>query len=282
MSGKIRISDYKLIVFDIDGTLQDSNHNLHPYTKDVLIKLHDARIPFTLATGKTLPAVKPLAEILEIKLPLILSNGCVIQTIDGLELEKHVLPIDITHKVITICEEGGWDLAMYMDDGIHIKELNKNLELLINYASPGLIEVGDWSRLENRLGGVHKCLVVDRTSPKKVYELEKEYRKELGDKVEYCHTLPAMLEVMPKGVSKLKSIQRLAEMMAIRMEEVMTFGDGDNDAEMLKGAGMGISLENGSKLAKASANLTIASSDENGPAIFIDKLLNDLDLKSLG
>ena len=61
----------------------------------------------------------------------------------------------------------------------------------------------------------------------------------------------------------------------------MTFGDGDNDAEMLVGAGLGVSLENGSDLAKASANLTIASSDDNGPAKFLDELLDDLALNTV-
>lgn len=112
MSRQIKLSDYKLIVFDIDGTIQDSNHNLHPYTTDVLLRLHDADIPFTLATGKNLPAVKPLAETLGIRLPLILSNGCMLQIVDGKEIEKYVLPVEITRRVIGICEEGGWDLAV--------------------------------------------------------------------------------------------------------------------------------------------------------------------------
>jgi len=69
-------------------------------------------------------------------------------------------------------------------------------------------------------------------------------------------------------------------MLGIGMEEVMTFGDDDNDTEMLDGAGFDVSHKNGCELAKASANLTIASSDENGPANFIDKLLHELALKS--
>lgn len=274
MNRQIRLSDYKLIVFDIDGTLQDSNHNLHPYTKAVLMKLHNANIPFSLATGRNLPAVKPLAEALKIRLPLILSNGCLLQTVEGRVLEKFVLPIEITHQVINICEDGGWDLAIYLDDGIYIKKMNQNLELLIDYGSPGLVEIGDWSNIADRMREAHKCLVVNRLLPKKVYELENIYEKELGDKVEYCHTLVGMLEVMPKGVSKFRAIQRLAEILGIRLEEVMTFGDGNNDAEMLEGAGLGITMENGSDLAKSSANLIIASSDENGPAKFLDQLLD--------
>jgi Cof subfamily protein (haloacid dehalogenase superfamily) len=273
MNRQIRLSDFKLIVFDIDGTIQDSNHNLHPYTKDVLLRLHDAAIPFTLATGKNLPAVKPLAETLGITLPLILSNGCMLQTVDGKQLEKYILPEEITWQVIGICEEGGWDLAIYLDDGIYIKQMNHNLALLIDYGSPGLIEIGDWLNIADRLKEAHKCLVVERSSPSKVYDLEAIYEKELGAKVEYCHTLIGMLEVMPRGVSKLSAIRKLSEILGIRMEEVMTFGDGNNDVEMLEGAGLGITMENGSDLAKACANLTIASSDKNGPAKFLDALL---------
>jgi Cof subfamily protein (haloacid dehalogenase superfamily) len=273
MNRQIRLSDYKLIVFDIDGTIQDSYHNLHPYTKEVLLKLHDANIPFTLATGKNLPAVKSLAENLDIKLPLILSNGCMLQTVGGKVLEKYVLPVEITQKVIRICKMGDWDLAIYLDDGIYIKKMNHNLDMLIDYGSPGLVEIGDWTNIAGRLNEAHKCLVVERSSPDKVYELEAVYEKELGSAVEYCHTLVGMLEVMPKGVSKFSAIRRLSEMLGIRIETVMTFGDGNNDVEMLEGAGLGIAMENGSAKAKASANMTVASSDENGPAKFLDSLL---------
>ena len=54
----------------------------------------------------------------------------------------------------------------------------------------------------------------------------------------------------------------------------MTFGDGNNDVEMLAGTGLGITVENGSNLAKSSADLTVASSDENGPAKFLSGLLD--------
>jgi Cof subfamily protein (haloacid dehalogenase superfamily) len=270
---QIRLSDYKLIVFDIDGTIQDSNHQLHPFTKEVLLKLHNTKIPFTLATGKNLPAVKPLAEILGIKIPLVLSNGCMLQTVDGKVLEKYVLPLELTRQVIEICNSGGWDLAIYLNDGIYIKKINHNLELLIDYGTPVLIEVGEWSNIDNRLVEAHKCLAVERSSPRGVYELEAIFEKELRGKVEFCHSLEDILEVMPKGVSKLSAITKVADMLGIGMKDVMTFGDGNNDVEMLEGAGLGIALQNGSEMAKASANITIASCDENGPAEFLNQLI---------
>ena len=215
MNKEIRLSDYKLIVFDIDGTIQNSNHFLSPFTKNVLLKLHNANIPFTLATGKNLPAVKSLAETLNVKLPLILSNGCMLQSVDGSVIEKNVLPVAITYQVIGICEVSGWDLAVYLDDGIYIKEMTHNLELLIEYGSPGLIEIRNWQNVADRLKDVHKCLVIERTNPTRIFELDAVFNCELGDKVGFCHTLPDMLEVMPKGVSKLSALLKLSGLLGI-------------------------------------------------------------------
>ena len=209
MIGKIKLSDYKLIVFDIDGTIQDSNHNLHPYTKKVLLKLHNARIPFTLATGKNLPAVKPLAEDLEIKLPLILSNGCVLQAVDGLEFEKHVLPIEIVLKVIKICEEGGWDLAIYLDEGIHIKKMNHNLELLIDYGSPGLIEIGEWSKIAGRFGEVHKCLVVERSSLDELLNLKKYMKRNWVTRLNIVIPCPECWRLCQRALPNSKPFKNL-------------------------------------------------------------------------
>ncbi|HUV15829.1 MAG TPA: HAD family hydrolase, partial [Pelolinea sp.] len=83
MNKQYNLSDYKLIVFDIDGTLVGSSHQLNTTTKEILLRLHQIGMPFTLATGKILPATRDQADELQIKLPLILSNGGVVQTRKG-------------------------------------------------------------------------------------------------------------------------------------------------------------------------------------------------------
>jgi len=144
---------------------------------------------------------------------------------------------------------------------------------LIEYGSPQLTEIGGWESLTKCIHEVHKCLVVDRQSRENLFLLERLYRRAIGDMVEYCHTLNEMLEVMPKGVSKLSALRRLTEMLKMDMNRVMAFGDGNNDAEMLKNVGVGIAVENATEFAKTSADLVVPSCDENGPAIFLQDLL---------
>jgi hydroxymethylpyrimidine pyrophosphatase-like HAD family hydrolase len=54
----------------------------------------------------------------------------------------------------------------------------------------------------------------------------------------------------------------------------MAFGDYDNDIGMLKAAGLGVAVQNGSTAAKASADLVIDPCDQNGPAKFLEVLMN--------
>ena len=44
----------------------------------------------------------------------------------------------------------------------------------------------------------------------------------------------------------------------------MVFGDADNDVDMIRFAGIGIAMGNGSDLAKANADYITASVDDNG------------------
>jgi hydroxymethylpyrimidine pyrophosphatase-like HAD family hydrolase len=55
-------------------------------------------------------------------------------------------------------------------------------------------------------------------------------------------------------VSKAKALETLASKFNIKQEEVMAIGDGDNDIEMVKWAGLGVSVGNGTEILKSCAN----------------------------
>ncbi len=99
MLDEIDIRDYDLIVFDIGRTIHASTHILRPIPQNSLLKLHDLQMPFTLATGKNLPATKKTVDALDVRLPLILSNGCMLQKKTGEILFKATPPETVTRMV---------------------------------------------------------------------------------------------------------------------------------------------------------------------------------------
>ena len=139
---QINLNDYKLLVFDIDGTLVGPSHILDPYTRDILLKLRDLGIHITLATGKNLPATKQIADDLEIELPLVLSNGSIIETRYGKINAKSVLPFDVTKRVVEICEAENTNLVIYIDNDIIMKEMNADIFPIYNQVTYGIVEIG--------------------------------------------------------------------------------------------------------------------------------------------
>lgn len=62
-----------------------------------------------------------------------------------------------------------------------------------------------------------------------------------------------MCDVNPKGVSKATGIRRICDLLGIRMEQVIAFGDDRNDLEMVAEAGIGVAMGNGIQAVKAVA-----------------------------
>ncbi|MDO9546476.1 MAG: HAD family hydrolase [Pelolinea sp.] len=270
----INIDQFKLFVFDVDGTILQLHHEIDPFTRSVLLDLKNNEFLVTLATGKNLKSTRKLAEILQIDLPLVLSNGCVLQSLDGVIHQKYFLPIDFLRQLIEVCERMDLDLAIHIEEDIFVKNINENISILFSYGSPSLEEVGDWESIEYLLPKAYKCLVVDRKNRERLFQLEDSMRALVGDSVNYCQTLPEMVEFMPPGVSKLTGIKTIAIEKNISMNSIMAFGDGNNDAEMLGEVGYGVAVENASNLAKNSADWVVPSCAENGPAQFLNHLIN--------
>lgn len=84
-----------------------------------------------------------------------------------------------------------------------------------------------------------------------------------------------LIEIAGRDVSKGESLKWLLRKLHIEPEECMAFGDGDNDAEMLAFAGIGIAVENASQLAKKSANFVTKAHFQDGVAIIMEEILQN-------
>jgi Cof subfamily protein (haloacid dehalogenase superfamily) len=270
----INLHDFKLIVSDIDGTLMGKDRQIYFLTKDVVSRLRAEGMYFTLATGKSLPGTISQADALEVDLPLILINGALLQTRKGEVLQQTVLTPEVTQEVITICEDRGSDLVIYMGDKILFKTMTSNIDQVYGHLTRGLCELGDWALAGDSLAGANKCLVVDTINRENLFEIGEVFEGMLNERADVIHTSTSLVEVMPKGVTKVTGIQVLAESLDVRIDEVMAFGDFDNDAAMLSAVGLGIAVENASPRAKSAAKLVIGSVEEQGPAVFLQELLD--------
>lgn len=73
-----------------------------------------------------------------------------------------------------------------------------------------------------------------------------------------------ILDIIPKNGGKEVGIQAVAERYGWKREEIMVFGDGANDANMLRWAGIGVAMGNGVEEAKAAADYVTTPVNQDG------------------
>ena len=105
-------------------------------------------------------------------------------------------------------------------------------------------------------------------------EIAKELDKKLKDKVYYTFSRPVYLEVHSPKVSKANALSFLINKYNIKNEEVMAFGDNNNDIEMLEMAGISVAGENAENVVKEKAKYITKSNIENGVGYFINEYFN--------
>ena len=74
------------------------------------------------------------------------------------------------------------------------------------------------------------------------------------------------MDIIAKGGGKVPGIQKYLEREGLRPEEIIAFGDGENDMEMLKFAGIGVAMGNAEETVKQAADYITSDIDEDGIA----------------
>ena len=97
--------------------------------------------------------------------------------------------------------------------------------------------------------------------------------KEVYEKYTVVRSTPYFLEFLNKEVNKGTGVKLLADHLRVKQEEVMTFGDAENDLDMIVYAGMGVAMANGFEEVKEAANYITDSNEEDGVAKAIEKFV---------
>ena len=98
---------------------------------------------------------------------------------------------------------------------------------------------------------IHKILLIENDPVK--YKQVKEHFENMN-KFTIATSQKGFIDINPKGASKGKALAVLATHFGVSLDEVVVFGDQDNDVSMLKLAGTSVVMANGSKKAKEGAN----------------------------
>ena len=119
--------------------------------------------------------------------------------------------------------------------------------------------------------------VLLRSQPENVGSVSEELKQQYGHEVE-VNTWGGpnpILEVVAKGIQKAHGLRRVIDHLNMKQEDILAFGDEHNDVEMLKFAGWGVAMANGTDQVKSVANdVTGKPNTEDGMADYLTKYLD--------
>lgn len=232
-----------IIASDLDGTLLSPEHQLTPYTKSVLQKLHQQGYIFSFATGRHYFDVKAIRKTLGIPAYMITSNGARIHAPDDTLLHASDLPSELINPVIDLVKsEQNIQINLYDDNTWYSSKTNDDLAKY--HADSGFPYVL-FDVLTPPTESISKIYLTDDSKEHQLlaaYEIV--LKEKLGDRLHITFSTPWCLEIMAKEVSKGHALQLIAEQLNMTLSNCICFGDGMNDLEMLTMAGLGLVMEN--------------------------------------
>ncbi len=268
------IQPVRLICFDVDYTLLTDEQILTEKTEKTLKRLQQLGMTLIIATGKNLASTRSIVDALSLNSPLIFINGSLIQYSNGEVVYKHSIPHTIVQRILELGEQQNMDMMLYFTEDTVIRAGGKFPHALDRYGGPSPRVVDNWDDLGDELEQVLKIIFIDGEDYQRLEEMDGILQERIPTGIDMVYSLPFLLEVQPQGVCKGAALQQVAQMLQIPRDEIMAFGDGNNDKEMLQFAGIGVALQNATPELKLAADHVIPSNNDEGPADFLREYFN--------
>lgn len=261
--------DVRLLLFDLDGTLLGPGRRVSEANARALRSAMDRGIQVGFATGRSLRSASPWVEALRPTGPLILLNGGMVWDVSARRplLERH-LPRADARAALAVAAELGVHANLYLGERIaiaHGSETARRSE--VKDGVPHTV-VGDLvAHLDGQSDDPFKVLCIDETGG--IGALADRLRQVLEFGSVLVHSEPTYLEVLPPGVSKGAALSVVTEHTGIAPRDMIAFGDGLNDMELLAAVGRGVAMENAHPRLRDCADVVIGSHDTDAIAAFL-------------
>lgn len=266
---------YKLIAIDMDGTLLDSENNVSNRTKQAIIKAKEKDVHIVIATGRILKSALHYSKKLDLKNPIVASNGGIMIDEDANVIYKKPLDKQAIREVVDCADKENIYCHLYDESRFYS---SRKVQDVLDFYSEGsgsmkidleLFEEIDDILIEEDLN-IYKLLFIDEDYNKLLSFREKISKVK---NINISSSWSNNIEAMALDVSKGEALKKLCEILNIKPEEIMAIGDSENDLSMLNIAGLSIAMGNGSDKIKDKVDYITDTNDNDGVAKAIEKFI---------
>lgn len=263
---------YRLIAADIDDTVLDPAGKMSDRTEAAFKKAMDAGAYVVLASGRMIGSTKPYALRIGVNAPLVTYNGAIIYDLENDEiLDSMSISMDTARAIVDEAEKDGIYVQLHTAKGYYTKVRTYRTDAYAKSVGLTPIITGDRLFETVDMDLVKMLFICDPADTPRFIE---KYSG-LFPEIEFMMSKPYYVEIVAKGVDKSVALKKVLKMLDVKAEEMIAFGDGQNDLSMLEMAGRGYCMMNAQSHVREKCALFAPPNSEDGLAQVIEKLLDE-------
>ena len=267
------MGEIKLIAFDLDDTILNTQKKLTPETLRVLYKAAELGIEIVPSTGRFWGAVTDEIKNLPFIHYAVILNGAAIYDVKKSEtIARFEIPNERADLMAGVFDE----LPVIYDAIIDGQGyMNRNFHDRVKD-----VTIGEWQYkiihdLRKPVDDLHEVIKSANSGIQKmqIYTLDKELRENLLAALPvifqnnlFTSSVPNNIEINDLRANKGDGLRFIASHLGLDMSQTMAFGDGLNDISMIKSAGIGVAMGNAVHELKDIADHVTDSCDNDGVA----------------
>lgn len=265
---------YRLIAMDLDGTLNNDEKKITPRTRDALMAAQAAGIRLALASARPSPGLYKERDALRMQehrgVLMSYNGGRIVDAATGETLFETSMPMEAAREVLRALEK--LPVTPILDDGKQFYVTDrKGYKVDYECRNNGMI----CDEVANLADFLHfaPVKILMSVDPAAIAGVQAQIAQLLPADLAVVQTAAFYLEVIPRAINKGQGILDICRALDMQPEEVVAFGDAENDIPMLRAAGVGVAMGNADPAVKAAADMVTLSNNEDGIAFALEKLL---------
>jgi Cof subfamily protein (haloacid dehalogenase superfamily) len=263
------LSNIKLVVTDMDGTLLNSNHEVSPLFFELFSRLRERGILFVAASGRQYNNILDKLDAIKDDIIIIAENGgFAVQ--NGREIVSTPLDNDIKSNILRVLRgvENTHPVLCAKDNAYVDSASPRFIDKLKEYYTRFDI-LQDISSFD---GEVMKIAVYHfESSEEFIYPAVKQFEESLKVKVSGEH----WVDLSHRNAHKGYPLQMIQKKYGISRDETLVFGDYNNDLEMLDLGTYSFAMANAHPNVLRQAKYRTSSNDDFGVERILEKLLEN-------
>ncbi|WP_010531412.1 Cof-type HAD-IIB family hydrolase [Lentibacillus jeotgali] len=253
----------RAMFIDMDGTLLTSLNEISQRNAEAINRLNNQGVKVFLATGRQYEITAPYHRLLGLKTPMICLNGASIhEGFTGRVAQMKPVVLDEAH-FHRVTSELPCNVIVHTTDGLYCSRMCKEVDVWTKESHIPPKYIGDLRDADYR-----RALKYTVKTGRHGSHMSHLFRNE-ADVIDWRDGF----EIVAPGISKWSGIQSLIKALGINPEETAAIGDGPNDIQMLRNAGISAAMANAAPEVKAAADHVSSHHEEDGLAEFIERYL---------